>query len=145
MGSTTEGVIRKAEKPILVVPDTFNEPAHPLLAYDGSASAAKAMHSAAELTQNLGLDLTVISVSKDESSEISLAEAKDYLEPYNIKAEFIARTGDGHSEIARCYKENGHDLLFMGTSHHSKIVEMVLGSTTEYVLRSIDGPVFLER
>ncbi|MFQ5465844.1 MAG: hypothetical protein ACE5EI_07950 [Thermodesulfobacteriota bacterium] len=33
----------------------------------------------------------------------------------------------------------------MGTSHHSRFVEMVLGSTTEHVVRSVRGPFFLER
>jgi nucleotide-binding universal stress UspA family protein len=33
----------------------------------------------------------------------------------------------------------------MGVTSHSRIVEMVVGSTTEYVMRNVNGPVFLER
>ena len=38
-----------------------------------------------------------------------------------------------------------HDLLVIGAYGHSRIIEMVLGSTTEYVLRNSSSPVFLCR
>ena len=37
------------------------------------------------------------------------------------------------------------DLLFIGAYGHSRIVEMVLGSTTEYVVRNAPCPVFMNR
>jgi len=33
----------------------------------------------------------------------------------------------------------------MGVTHHSRIAQMVLGSTTEHVMRRVGGPFFLER
>jgi nucleotide-binding universal stress UspA family protein len=42
-------------------------------------------------------------------------------------------------------RDGGYDLLFIGAYGHSRIIEMVLGSTTEYVLRNSDAPVFLAR
>jgi nucleotide-binding universal stress UspA family protein len=42
-------------------------------------------------------------------------------------------------------KEQAHDLLFIGAYGHSWIIEMVLGSTTEYVLRNTPCSVFLSR
>jgi nucleotide-binding universal stress UspA family protein len=38
-----------------------------------------------------------------------------------------------------------YDLLFIGAYGHRRIIEMVLGSTTEYVLRNAPCPVFLNR
>jgi nucleotide-binding universal stress UspA family protein len=38
-----------------------------------------------------------------------------------------------------------HDLLFIGAHGHRRIIKMVLGSTTEYVLRNAPCPVFLNR
>jgi len=145
LGSTTEGVIRKTSKPVLVVPERFAEPKKPLLAYDGGATAAKAMHSAAELVKTLGLPLTVLAVSGREEGDRLLSEAKEYLKPYGVEGEYINRKGAPHQEIVACHKEGGHDMLFMGVSHHSRIVEMVLGSTTEHVVRAVQGPIFLER
>lgn len=144
-GSTTEAVIRKSPKPVLVVPEAFSEPKKPLLAYDGSANASRAMHSAAEWCKTLGLPLTVLTVSVTEGETELLKDAEDYLKPYGINAKFAHLTGDPPTSIERYYRENGHDLLFMGTSHHSRIFEMVLGSTTEFVMRNVNGPFFLER
>lgn len=144
-GSTTEAVLRKSPKPVLVVPETFTEPRNPLLAYDGSPNASRAMHSAAEWSKTLGLPLTVLTVSVSEGETSLLKDAEDYLKPYGIKTKFAGLTGDPPTSIERYYRENNHDLLFMGTSHHSRIFEMVLGSTTEFVMRSVTGPFFLER
>lgn len=144
-GSTTEAVLRKSPKPVLVVPEHFVEPKNPLLAYDGSPNASRAMHSAAELSKTLGLPLSVLTVSVSESETNLLKDAEDYLKPYGLKTKFVALKGDPPTSIEKYYRENDHDLLFMGTSHHSRIFEMVLGSTTEFVMRSVDGPFFLER
>ncbi|MBI5642549.1 MAG: universal stress protein [Deltaproteobacteria bacterium] len=146
LGSTTESVLRKSPKPVMIVPEAFKEPSNPLLAYDGSPTASRAMHSAAEWAKTMAMPLTVLTVSSQTDTDLLLLKnAEDYLRPYEIKARFVHLKGDPPLEIERYYKKNGHDLLFMGTSHHSRIVEMVLGSTTEHVMRNVDGPFFLER
>ncbi|MBI5047667.1 MAG: universal stress protein [Deltaproteobacteria bacterium] len=145
LGSTTEGVIRKSSKPVIIVPDEYKELSKPLLAYDGGFTSSRAMHSAAEFVKILKLPLTVLTISRDGNSETLLKEAKEYFKPYNIQPQFISVKGDAPQEIVKYYKENNHDLLFMGVTSHSRIVELVLGSTTEYVMRSVNGPVFMER
>lgn len=145
LGSTTEGVIRKSPKPVIIVPDEYKKPSKPLLAYDGGVTSSRAMHSAAEIVKTLKLPLTVLTVSKDKNGEMLLKEAEGYFKPYNIQHQFISLKGDAPQEIVKYYKENNHDILFMGVTSHSRIVELVLGSTTEYVMRSVNGPVFLER
>ena len=144
LGSTTESVLRRSPKPVFVVAERFAEPASPMLAYDGSPNAGKAMHSAAEWIKTLGLPLTVVNVSM-EAEGAALKDAENYLKPYGIQADFVQLSGDPPLAIEKYYRENGRDLLFMGTSHHSRIVEMVLGSTTEHVMRNVAGPFFLER
>lgn len=145
LGSTTEGVVRKSSKPVIIVPDEYRELKKPLLAYDGGFTSSRAMRSAAEFVKTSSLPLTVLTVSRDRNSEALLKDAKEYFKPYNIQPQFISVKGDAPQEIVKYYKENNHDILFMGATSHSRIVEMVLGSTTEYVMRNINGPVFLER
>ncbi len=145
LGSTTESVLRKSPKPVFVVPDRFVEPGKPMLAYDGSPNSGKAMHSAAEWMKTLGLPLTVVNVKSPEAESQALRDAENYLRPYGIKAGFVQLSDDPPVSIEKYYRENNHDLLFMGTSHHSRLVEMVLGSTTEHVMRNVTGPFFLER
>jgi nucleotide-binding universal stress UspA family protein len=146
LGSTTESVARKCPKPVLVVPIEFQPITRPLLAYDGSQRAAAAMHHAAELASILTLPLTVLHVGKDDAAAArTLEEARSYVTSYRVDAECLARTGYANEVIVDVMTEGGHDLLFIGAYGHSRIIEMVLGSTTEYVLRNTTAPVFLCR
>ncbi len=147
LGGTAESVTRKCPKPVLIVPIEFRECRQPLLAYDGSPRAASAMQQAAEFCATLGLPLTVLTVNRDEEQgRRTLNEATEYLRPYAVSAEFeLQQTGNAPERIANFIRERNHDLLFIGAYGHSRIIEMVLGSTTEYVLRNADCPVFLYR
>ena len=146
LGSTAETVTRKSPCPVLVAPGAFQEVTKPMLAYDGSDRSSAALHAAAEFCRSLELPLTVVHVSRDESAGQSiLDEAARYLASYNLSVECRVVTGSAHERIVEVLAEDGFDLLFIGAFGHSRIVEMVLGSTTEYVLRNSTVPVFLSR
>jgi nucleotide-binding universal stress UspA family protein len=146
LGGTTESVTRKCPKPVLVTPMRFRPITHPLLAYDGSPRAAAAMHESAELAAALTLPLTVMHVGRDTgATDKVLDEARRYLAAYEITSTCAARTGHANEEILDAVAEGGHDLVVIGAYGHSRIIEMVLGSTTEYVLRNAAVPVFLCR
>lgn len=145
LGSTTENLLRKSPKPVFVAPRKFAKPKKPLLAYDGSMNAGKAMHSAAEWAKTLGLPLTVVTVAPPGENDSLLKEVEDYLKPYAIKSSFVRLEGDPAAAIEVYYEDKGHDLVFIGTSHHSRLVAMVLGSTTEHLIRLLQGPFFIER
>jgi nucleotide-binding universal stress UspA family protein len=146
LGSTTESVTRKSPKPVFVSPMRFGEPKRPLLAYDGSPRASAAMHLAAETASALGLPLTVLHVARDEANGARvLDEARRYLHSYDVPLTCETVSGYPHQKIVDFIRERGHDLLFIGAYGHSRIIEMVLGSTTEYVLRNSPCPVFLTR
>lgn len=147
LGSNAESITRKSPKPVFVTPLEFHPCTKPLLAYDGSTKAAAVMHEAAELCVQLGTGLTVLTVSPDEGRgrEI-LDEAGKYLASYDIDVALeLQQTGNAPERIANFIRERDHDLLFIGAYGHSRIIEMVLGSTTEYVLRNAECPVYLHR
>jgi nucleotide-binding universal stress UspA family protein len=147
LGSTTESVARKSPKPVLVAPMRFEEISRPLLAYDGSQRASAAMHAAAELASALALPLTVLHVTREDAANGArvLDEARRYLHSYGLAVDYQTITGYPHERIVEFIRERRHDLLFIGAYGHSRIIEMVLGSTTEYVLRNSACPVFLAR
>ncbi|MGD9764270.1 MAG: universal stress protein [Candidatus Binatia bacterium] len=147
LGGTAESVTRKSPKPVFIAPLAFVEPRKPLLAYDGSARASAVMQQAAEFCATLALPLTVLTVNRDEEAgRRVLAEAEAYLRPYGLQVQLeLQQTGNAPERIANFIRERGHDLLFIGAYGHGRIIEMVLGSTTEYVLRNSDCPVFLHR
>jgi nucleotide-binding universal stress UspA family protein len=150
LGSTTESVTRKSPKPVFVSPIHWKEITRPLLAYDGSPRASAAMHFAAELASSLSLPLTVLHVARGEGpngdkADRALDEARRYLDSYGVTFTCESLVGNPHTAIVEFIHDRGHDLLFIGAYGHSRIIEMVLGSTTEYVLRNSPCPVFLTR
>lgn len=147
LGGTAESVTRKCPKPLLVCPLQWRGGVtKPLLAYDGSQRSASAMQAGADFCVSLSLPLAVVHVARDEAAGARvLEEAKRYLASYPIETSFTCLTGHAPEQIIAAIGTEGHDLLFIGAYGHSRIVEMVLGSTTEYVLRNAPCPVFLHR
>ena len=146
LGGATESVTRQCTKPVLVTPTQFLEIRAPLLAYDGSERASAAMQVAAEVCTQLSLPLTVLTVCRDvEQGEKTIDGARRYLASYSLQTETRVVVGQAYEAIPAQIRERSHDLLFMGAHGHGRIIEMVLGSTTEYVLRNTPCPVFLHR
>lgn len=146
LGGTTESVTRKSPRPVFVSTKKFKVIEHPLLAYDGSQRASSAMESAAEFCTLLRLPLTVLYVPKDEKAgEKVLEQAKSYLSSYEIETKYELARGYPEQKIIEYLANLSYDLLFIGAYGHRRIIEMVLGSTTEYVLRKSPSPVFLTR
>ena len=146
LGSTAEAVARKCPRPLFISPMKFREIQRMVLAYDGSERASRAMRAAAEFASSLGIPIAIVTVARDQKTgERTLEEARKYFEPYSLQAEFKLLGGHANEEIVKFIKDYEADLLFIGAYGHSRIIEMVLGSTTEYVLRNTPCPVFLSR
>ena len=146
LGSTAETIIRKCPRPIFVSTERFNAVANPILAYDGSQRASSAMESAAEFCTVLKLPLTVLTIAREETAaQAILQQAKAYLGSYAIEVKYEIARGYPEQKIIEYLVNLKYDLLFIGAHGHRRIIKMVLGSTTEYVLRNAPCPVFLNR
>ncbi len=145
LGSVAEGVVRRSATPVFLAPKEFSHVKKPLLVYDGSDNANDAMRIAAEFARVTGKMLTVASVGPSGVADAHLVDAMDYLKSYDIKGSFKELKGEPPLEIVKYYKEAGHDMLFLGATHRSRVVELVLGSTAEYVIRAVDGPLLVVR
>ena len=146
LGTTAESITRKCPRPVFVSTKRFNVIERPLLAYDGSQRASAAMESAAEFCTVLHLPLTVLTIAKEEKlGQSVLHGAKSYLSAYSIETRYELDRGYPEQKILDYLTKFEHDLLFIGAYGHRRIIEMVLGSATEYVLRKASCPVFLNR
>ena len=146
LGTTAESITRKCPRPVFVSTKSFKLIGRPLLAYDGSQRASSAMESAAEFCSVLKLPLTVLTIAKeDKTADGVLQQAKSYLSSYPIAARFEPDRGYPEQKIMDHLSRFGYDLLFIGAYGHRRIIEMVIGSTTEYILRKAPCPVFLNR
>jgi nucleotide-binding universal stress UspA family protein len=146
LGGAAESVTRQCPKPVLVTPLEFKEITRPLLAYDGSQRASAAMQVAAEVCSQLKLPLGILTVCREvEQGEKVVEQARRYLSSYDLRIEPSVVTGHAYERIPAEIRDKNYDLVFMGSHGHGRIIELVLGSTTEYVLRNAPCPVFLSR
>ncbi len=149
LGSTAERVVRHSIKPCMVTPPTFREINKIMVAYDGSGHASQALHEAIELAQALSAELIILTVAEEDDvervNEIS-REAMKLAEAHECRAVNLV-SEDRHSSqsVLDNAKEQGCDLIVMGAYGHSRIREMILGSTTTYVITHSDVPVMLVR
>lgn len=146
LGSTADRVVSKSKTPVMVLTHGFSEFKNPLLAYDGSPHAREAMTTAAQLCVDLQLPLTILNVSKDKKeSEQILSEAKQYLDSYKIVTKYERSEGNPHHEVPAYVKTHNHDLLILGARGHGRLVDFILGSTTEYALWSGNCHVLVDQ
>ena len=146
IGATLGPVSRQIERPLLVVGEKFEAVKHVLIAYDGSSAAAKALSLAGYLGSQLKVQVTLLVSGENEDEAASLMqEARDYLKTYNVNCQCVLESGSAAQKICEYSKENQIDLVVMGAYGHSRIYEILLGCTTEKVLKNSEIPVLLVR
>ncbi len=146
LGSTTESVVRKSLRPVLVTPQTFRPFETILHACDGSSESNKALKLACEITFSMKIKLRVVIVinNKEKGKEI-LNEAEEFIAPYHLDADIEWLQGEAGEKILKYAEKNKVDLIIMGAFGHSRIHELILGGTTAYVIRKSTLPILLNR
>lgn len=146
LGSNLERIIRASKVPVFVASRTYKPIQKVLLAYDGSASAMVAIKRMSGSAVFADLAVTVLCIAQDESSAKTRAdEAVGKLQHANIAA--VARTAAGEpSDVLNdLVKTEGFDLLVMGAYGHSRIRQLIIGSTTTTMIQTANIPVLLYR
>ncbi len=146
LGSTAESVVRKSSKPVMVTPAKFLEIESMGLAYDGSGPAENALKLAVELNEQTSWPLSIIIITDDHTVGANLTQKiEDFLEPYKIDSTIIILQGKEEREIIKFIQEGSVELMVMGAYGHNRLRELILGSTTSYVIRKSTIPVLLTR
>jgi len=148
LGSSVERMVRSSIKPCLVTPAEFREVKHLLLAYDGSAESKKALDTGLGLAVDLHATVTILTVCQRETEEAAsqfLQEAHRQALDRHLTAEAQLLHGPAETEILIMSDKIKADLIVMGAYGHTRIRELILGSTTAHVLRKARVPVLLAR
>ncbi len=144
LGSTTATVARRATQPVLVTNTGAPKGNRFLVAYDGSKFAQRALQTAANLAHYWNATLQVLAVG-EKWARAWIDEARSYLEAHDTEVTYAIREGDPSESIISYIEEADADLLIMGAFGHSKVRELVVGSTTAYALNHSPCPVLLVR
>lgn len=144
LGSAVETVVRQGSRPTMVVSQDYRPIHKPLLATDGSPSARAALHTAVTFARALDVSLHVVHcTSESGAGQRYLEDARAEIEAAGISCHAELYAGNPHEDLVQYIHRHGNDALFMGAFGHRRIVEWVMGSTTQYLLRSSPGPVIL--
>lgn len=135
-----------------------------LVAYDGSPGARAALRQGVALAQALGAELSSISVEEHlphyaaSISEVKAAkeeidayfsrltkEARDLAGIEGVELDTLIRQGHEVETIITVAKEGAFDLLIVGYHGHSAILERVMGSTAQSLVRLAPCSVLLAK
>jgi nucleotide-binding universal stress UspA family protein len=144
LGSVVATVVRRSGKPIMVTPLGYYLPRRPLVATDGSPSALAALDYAALFAKTLEVPLHVVHCTTEATTGQELLDAsRARLAGLGVTCATELCVGNAHEDLVSYMIAHGHDMLCAGAFGHKRIVEWVLGSTTQYLLRTCPGPLLL--
>lgn len=146
LGSNLERIVRAAHKPIFVASRAMQPITKVLVAYDGGASAKKAVDHIARSPLFAGLKVHVVTVGKDTPEmQKDLADAQALLTAAGLDAATSVLPGQPEKALADLVETDRFDMLVMGAYGHSRIRTLVIGSTTTAMIRGCKVPVMLMR
>lgn len=148
LGSMLERVLRSLDKPCLVTNREFQAIEKLAIAYDGGASCQKALDYivANKLFSAMDLHIVVcVEGHKESQASEQLKEAEGILHKAGIYPHCQILSGEVETAIADYVEQAQIDLLLVGAYGHSRIRELLIGSTTTELLRRCHVPVLCFR
>jgi nucleotide-binding universal stress UspA family protein len=147
LGATLESVSRQSHAPIMIVGQNFHTFEHLICAYDRSDYSSHALKLTAFMAGALGYPVEVVNIDDDaHERKATLEEAKKYLDPYQLDAQYRHEAGDAAGILIQMTKDAPKpSMLLMGSYGHSRIREAIIGSTTVQVMRSAVKPIIVAR
>jgi nucleotide-binding universal stress UspA family protein len=124
------------------------QPETVIAAVDLGPSTARVLHHGAAFARLLGARLRVLYVDSNATAEARerVLEACLRQGPYEVdfdEAQVVIRTGRVSEGIAREAAAHVRPLIVMGSRGRGSVARLVLGSTSEAVLRNATAPVLL--
>ena len=146
LGSNLERVVRSCRHPVLVASRAFAEINNLVLAFDGGSSATKAIDYLCDQPLLRGIHVYLLYVGTGNAKiEASLAQAEAQLKKAGYEVTIEQRSGEPEKVIGDVVAQDHIDLLVMGAYGHSAIRQMIVGSTTTAMIRTVKIPVLLFR
>jgi nucleotide-binding universal stress UspA family protein len=145
LGSNLERVVRSSRKPILVAARAFRPITRFLIAYDGGASANKALEHVIRDPLLRGVACEIVSAGSEGEMRSRLDAAATRLRAAGLNVSATLALGHAEEVIGSRVEVGGIDLLVMGAYGHGRIRNLVVGSTTTAMVRRCKIPVLMVR
>jgi nucleotide-binding universal stress UspA family protein len=145
-GDTLEQLLKDPVCPVLAVPRDIELPRNVVIAYDGTAGAARALQAYAHVTPNIPeiFPVTLLCVASDyDRNKYHLEKATRFLRAHGIDAQVLMRTGKPVDAIFQVMKELHPALIILGRPIHTGFVERIFGSIGRSILKDGTMPMFV--
>ncbi|MCU6501671.1 universal stress protein [Rugamonas sp. A1-17] len=149
--SALQYIVLHCGQPVLVVPyagGAAGTGRHPLLAWNGSPEAARAIHAALPLLKR-ARQVTLAVFNGEETwgahGELPGADMATFLARHGIQVEVVQRQTKGPvgEALLSLASDIQADLLVMGCYGHSRLREIILGGATRDIMRGMTLPVLM--
>jgi nucleotide-binding universal stress UspA family protein len=143
VGSTTEDLVRRSVRPVLVCPAVTWSIDRVLFPYDKSRSAENALRFYINSFKDAARQLVLLASETREDEEVLMLEEKRFLGEHDVYPKVIATEGSLIEEVLAVAKREKSDMIMIGSHGRNKIVDYILGSSTSHVLRKSEVPVLI--
>lgn len=149
---TLAKVVKGGVAPTLVVTDQYKDVEKILVAFDGSAPAAKTLKSFVHLLPyGKDIEIELVNIAEGESiedmdrSSAILKQAENYLREHNFSyiTKILLEKGNPGERIIERQVEKNPDLVLLGAHSVSALRRATFGSTTHHMITKSQGPLFL--
>jgi nucleotide-binding universal stress UspA family protein len=143
---TLTDILRYASRPVVVAGHDFPMSSNVVVAYDGSAQAARTLHAYVQSGLHFGHPLHLVGVNDDSvGMQLILMRALDYLKAHGRGAELHVlpvRTTVANT-LSQFVRQLPCGLLVMGVYGQPLLKELLFGSVTKSLLHHVPAPMFL--
>lgn len=146
LGSNMERIVRSANKPVLIASRKFAPIKKILIAFDGGKTIMKAVDHLSRSKVFGGLEAHLIMVgtpTPEATAQLEGGVAMLKGAGYNVSSSL--EQGAVEQTIAAKVESDGFDMLVMGAYGHSRIRNLIIGSTTTEMIRLCKIPVLMFR
>lgn len=143
---TVRHIARDNPRPIIIIPEKFEESNRVIIAYDGSVHASKALHMFLLLGLAKGKEMHVVTVkSTEEQAQATLSQAINLSHAYGIKLKPHVFISDDNpaTHILELISQISPSLIVMGAFSHNILSEALFGSCTKILMNKTEIPLFI--
>ena len=147
MTPLVEHIVSRGCRPVIVTNAEGGSGGGPVLvAYDGSAAAAKSLQAAALLGIFHSSAARVVSVCQDRAEAADIAgRARAFLKPYGIEVDTdaVGSSDDPADVLSKRAADTDARMLVMGAFGHRGFREILFGSSTRRLFDAVPLPLFI--
>lgn len=144
-----EAVLTDSGRPLIIVPQGHEAFAGDriVIAWDGSAKATRALNDALPLLRPASqVELISVIGEKDLAHTVPGAEIAPHLARHGVNVNVLAlpaHNGDVAETLRNHARLTRADMIVMGAYVHSRLRQVMLGGTTQSLLKNCPVPLFL--